>query len=247
MTKATNTLRLHLSSGFTQIPNSTVRDKNLSFRATGLLTYMVSMADGWVFSVNRLANAKSDGKDSAAAAARELEVYGYLLRQRVRDGNGRLGGVVWHIADHPAFLNQSADLPQQANPDTGNPDADFPCPANPPLRKLCKQNHHLEKNEEESDAADFELMTNLLRAASDVGEIGLKTTDALTTLVANCWVAHGGDRKKDVEHIRNFILSLPCVDEDGYEKWDEALAWEIRRCCKFPSQLSKLKLTQISC
>ena len=62
MKKESNTLRLHLSGQFVQIPNSTVRDKNLSFRATGLLAYMLSMADGWVFSVNRLGLAKKDGK-----------------------------------------------------------------------------------------------------------------------------------------------------------------------------------------
>lgn len=252
MKKESNTLRLHLSGQFVQIPNSTVRDKNLSFRATGLLVYMLSMSNGWIFSVNRLGQSKRDGKDSAAAAARELEAVGYLFRERSRDVSGRLTGVTWHIADHPAFLGGSADLPQQANPDTGIPHLDCPDTGIPPLRKPCKQeHHHLEKNDGEASTADHEKsmkaaddLTQLLNSARSVGEIGERTSGALITLIAKTWLEHGGDRAKDVKHVRTFIKELPvpvAEDESDSDKWDEKLAWAVLRC-NFPSELTQMEV-----
>lgn len=82
-------------------------------------------------------------------------------------------------------------------------------------------------------------LSNLLNSALEAGELGPRTADALATLAAKVWVEHGGDRDRDVKHVRNFILGLPAQEED---EWDEKLAWAIRRNCNFPSELLKLEV-----
>ncbi|WP_374203215.1 hypothetical protein [Streptomyces sp. MBT84] len=45
-----------------------------------------------------------DGREAVRAGLKELERYGYLVRERLRRANGTLGEVVYSITDRPATL-----------------------------------------------------------------------------------------------------------------------------------------------
>jgi hypothetical protein len=70
---------------FTIIRNAAVRDERLSWRARGLLVYLVSCPPGWETSIDRLVPLGREGRDAVATALRELESFGYLTRTRLRD------------------------------------------------------------------------------------------------------------------------------------------------------------------
>lgn len=72
--------------GSTEISNEIIDDGDISFNATGILAYLLSKPDGWVFSIDRIAEAKGDVRSSIQAGIDELEEKGYLLR--VLDENG---------------------------------------------------------------------------------------------------------------------------------------------------------------
>lgn len=71
--------------GFTIIDNSLLNDKLLSFRARGVLAYLLSKPTGWKVSAERLATEAKEGRDAMRTALNEIEAAGYLVRRRWRD------------------------------------------------------------------------------------------------------------------------------------------------------------------
>lgn len=92
---------------FSIVDNATIRDHRLSWRARGLLVYLLSMPDGWTVRSEHLAAQGTEGRDAIRSALRELEANGYLVRRKYQDAGGR-----WRsdsiIYDRPTL---STDLP----------------------------------------------------------------------------------------------------------------------------------------
>lgn len=71
---------------YTKVPNSYLRDKELSLKAKGLLTQILSLPEDWNVSIARLAGMNADGQAAMKAAIKELEERGYLSRRQIRNG-----------------------------------------------------------------------------------------------------------------------------------------------------------------
>ena len=72
--------RVNKTRDFTVMGNTHLRDKNLSLKAVGLLSKMLSFNDGWQFSTRGLAAICKEGPDAILSALKELEKNGYLVR-----------------------------------------------------------------------------------------------------------------------------------------------------------------------
>ena len=118
--------RVNKNRGYTVMANFHLRDKNLSLKAVGLLSKMLSFNDGWQFSTRGLSAICKEGPDAILSALRELENYGYLVRHQARDEKGRMSSMVFEIYEKPQEV-----LPEAGNPYTGNPDADNPVTEKP--------------------------------------------------------------------------------------------------------------------
>ncbi|MFF1626490.1 hypothetical protein [Streptomyces sp. NPDC058272] len=90
---------------FTQIANGLFRDSRLSFKAKGIFGYVSTHRDGWQVTLAHLVAVGPDGREAVRAGLKELERYGYLIRERLRRPNGTLGEVVYSITDRPATLD----------------------------------------------------------------------------------------------------------------------------------------------
>ena len=118
--------RVNKNRGYTVMANFHLRDKNLSLKAVGLLSKMLSFNDGWQFSTRGLSAICKEGPDAILSALRELENYGYLVRHQARDEKGRMSSMVFEIYERPQEV-----LPEAGNPYTENPDADNPVTEKP--------------------------------------------------------------------------------------------------------------------
>lgn len=80
--------------------NYYLTDNNLSLKAKGLLSLMLSLPEDSVFTVNELTPHCRDGKSAIQSALKELVDYCYLRRNKTRD---RLGHYVytWDIYEDP--------------------------------------------------------------------------------------------------------------------------------------------------
>ena len=114
---------------FTVISNNEVQDKRLSWKARGIFSYLWSMPDNWDFYETEVAKHAPDGRDSLRSGLIELEKYGYLKRNRVRN-NGQLGGTVWIITDNPTPKSENP-TPKSENP---TPMLENPTQENPTLQ-----------------------------------------------------------------------------------------------------------------
>ena len=65
--------RVNKSRNYTVMSNFHLRDKNLSLKAVGLLSKMLSFNDGWKFSTRGLSAICKEGPDAILSALRELE------------------------------------------------------------------------------------------------------------------------------------------------------------------------------
>ncbi|WUV40675.1 helix-turn-helix domain-containing protein (plasmid) [Streptomyces sp. NBC_01483] len=90
---------------FTQVANGLFRDSRLSYKAKGIFGYVSTHRDGWQVTVAHMVSVGPDGREAVRAGLKELERYGYLIRERMRRPNGTLGEVVYSITDRPATLD----------------------------------------------------------------------------------------------------------------------------------------------
>lgn len=77
------------------------RDTRISWKAVGLLTYLLSRPDGWKFFASELEKRHTDGKNSVSSGLIELEATGYLRREVIRGERGRFQTKKWHVSEKP--------------------------------------------------------------------------------------------------------------------------------------------------
>lgn len=129
--------RIEKNKDYTVMANHHLRDKKLSLKAKGMLSYMLSLPDDWDYTVKGLEKTLREGREAISSALKELEKNGYLTRKRKRDGYNRLlSGSEYTIYEKPitgfpsqAFFdadNENTAVPalqelEQAEPKTGFP------------------------------------------------------------------------------------------------------------------------------
>lgn len=74
---------------FTVVDNRPIEDPALSFRALGMLAYLLSKPDGWEVSYRHLSTVKAEGQHAVRMALAELEQLRYLVRRKEQGGDGR--------------------------------------------------------------------------------------------------------------------------------------------------------------
>lgn len=94
-------------SNFVVIGNHHIRDKNLSLKAIGLLTIILSLPDDWDFSLTGLVKMRKEGIDAIRSTVKELEKAGYLRKTAIRDEKGRFGKTEYEVSETPKFKNES--------------------------------------------------------------------------------------------------------------------------------------------
>ena len=75
-------LRRERRDRFTIVDNSMIEDKRLSYKAIGLLTYLLSRPDGWAANYRHLSEMHDDGETSVRSGLDELRTCGYLEQRR---------------------------------------------------------------------------------------------------------------------------------------------------------------------
>lgn len=108
---------------YTIITNSTIRDMRLRNKDIGALVRLLSLPDGWEFSVRGLIVGKvmPDGKEAIGASLRQLEKYGYLRRiQRINE-QGHFAGREWEVRETPITVFPSSGKPPTGKPPTRKP------------------------------------------------------------------------------------------------------------------------------
>lgn len=122
--------RVAKTRDYTVMSNYHLRDKNLTLKAKGLLSLILSLPEDWNYTTRGLAAICKEGVDSIGAALRELESAGYLTRHRLRDRSGRISDTEYVVYESPRTETE-ADSPDKVSQGTDEPDMASPCTENP--------------------------------------------------------------------------------------------------------------------
>ncbi|MBE7123656.1 DnaD domain-containing protein [Bacillus cereus] len=120
--------RVKKDNNYSVINNTGLKDKRLSWKAKGILAYILTLPDDWVFYREELSQHAKDGINSLRAGMKELKEYGYIKRFPIKDAKNKI--VRWETIIYEIPLD---DFPPVENPPVGKPDAGKPLVEN---RKL---------------------------------------------------------------------------------------------------------------
>ena len=132
--------RVERNTGYTVMSNHHLRNKELSLKAKGLLSQMLSLPEDWDYTLKGLSHINREKIDAIREAVKELEKAGYIVRSRERDEKGRLRGADYIIYEQPQPPDQqppgdeqppTLDLPTLENPTLENPTQEKPTLENP--------------------------------------------------------------------------------------------------------------------
>jgi hypothetical protein len=148
-------VRVHKTGNFTIMSNYHFKEREMSLKAKGLLSLMLSLPDTWNYSVSGLVTLSKDGKDGVMTALAELEKFGYLTRERLVNEKGQFSGIEYNIYEQP----------QKENPTAENPITEISATENPPLlstnefknKELKTDNNFIYIEEMLNNLSDWEL------------------------------------------------------------------------------------------
>jgi hypothetical protein len=138
---------------YAQIDKTVLNDTRLSWKAKGLLAFLLSKPDTWEINIKNLIKQAKDGKEAVYSGINELIQFGYIVRVESRN-KGRFAQIEYLIYENPQLVTatnstgfkEESELIQQnpsktplpenpdtVNPDTAKPEPAFPDTENPPL------------------------------------------------------------------------------------------------------------------
>lgn len=109
--KKTQIFRSSKKSNYTIVNNEVLRRKDLSWKAKGMLVYILSLPDDWIVYLEEIMKHSTDGKASFRSGWKELEEKGYVKRVAYRESG--------KIKEWRTVVSENADLA------TFSPDTDF--------------------------------------------------------------------------------------------------------------------------
>lgn len=258
--------RVEKTRDYTVMSNHHLRNTELSLKAKGLLSLMLSLPENWDYTTKGLSLICKDGIDSINGGIRELEANGYVIRRRLRNEKGQLTTTEYTIFEQPQTLDTNGIPPKRENPILGNPIQEKPIVENPILDKP--------KQDEPILGNPHQLSTNILNTNS-------LNTDILITEVSNPYPSNPNQSSKDqtsresqnpirydgigcdsLEQVRELVLKNleyeHIKNQHNRDRLDEIVDLMVETLCStkatinvagddYPAQLVKEKLLRINC
>ena len=136
--------RIERTRDYTVMSNHHLRNANLSLKAKGLLSMILSLPEEWNYTTRGLASICKEGVDAIGSALKELETAGYIVRRQLRGTNGRITDTEYVIYEQPQ--------PDMSQPDTASPDTENPDMVKPDTEKPAELN--IEKSNTQKSITD---------------------------------------------------------------------------------------------
>ena len=94
---------------YVQIDKTVLNDTRLSWKAKGLMAFLLSKPDTWEINIKNLIKQAKDGKEAVYSGITELIQFGYLVRTESRN-MGRFAQVVYLIYENPLVHPTQSDF-----------------------------------------------------------------------------------------------------------------------------------------
>lgn len=135
--------RVERNRGYTVMSNHHLRNRDLTLKAKGLLSQMLSLPDNWDYTLAGLSRINRESIDAIRTAVWELEKAGYITRRQGRDEKGKMTAIEYTIYEQPQ--PPALDCPVLENPTTDKPILENPTPDNPTTENPTQLNKEIQK------------------------------------------------------------------------------------------------------
>lgn len=135
--------RVEKNKGYTVMSNHHLRNKELSLKAKGLLSQMLSLPEDWDYTLAGLSLINRESIDAIRTAVWELEKAGYITRRQGRDEKGKMTAIEYTIYEQPQ--PPALDCPVLENPTTDKPILENPTPDNPTSENPTQLNKEIQR------------------------------------------------------------------------------------------------------
>ena len=100
--------KIEKNKNYTVMSNYHLQDRNLSYKAKGLLSFMLSLPDDWDYSLKGLCKISKENETSIKTGLKELKDYGYLVIDKLFPNQTQSGKIEYryNIYEIPITLNQ---------------------------------------------------------------------------------------------------------------------------------------------
>lgn len=132
-------LKKVVRTNFTVVPNYLTEDPDLSWKAKGMLVYLLGRPQNWEINIPHLATISTDGENSTRSGFAELEAAGYAHRLRHTNEAGQVTS--WSV-----YVRQDKNDAWPFEPDGGNPHVDNPDVEKPHVENRDQVSKDITKN-----------------------------------------------------------------------------------------------------
>lgn len=222
-------IRTHKNKNFTVLDNTGLRDKNLTWQAKGMLSYLLSLPDDWKIYVKELSGRSKNGRDATGNILKELINKNYIVRSEKRE-KGKFKGHNYDVYE------KGTNKPKTENPDTVNPDAGKPDTENPTLlntdfiKNEFKENTEKSKKEKEKSPPPSKDIFNEIQ--NDWNELADRTAiskvNAITKSRKNKIKKRLQESEFNFEKILKEISETPFLQGNNNRGWKVSFDWIIK-------------------
>ena len=138
--------RVERNTGYTVMSNHHLRNKELTLKAKGLLSQMLSLPEDWDYTLAGLSYINRESIDAIRTAVWELEKAGYITRRQGRDEKGKMTAIEYTIYEQPQ--SPGSHSPGLENPTPGKPILENPIPGNPTSENPTQLNKDISSKEQ---------------------------------------------------------------------------------------------------
>lgn len=189
-----NVIRVQKNKNYTTMANYHLKDKNLSLKAVGLLSKILSLPENWVLSVNGLVSIVKEGRDAVRSCLAELKANGYLKVESLRDKEGHIIGTRYTVMEKPLYFENEKNA-EPEKPETENPSLENPTLVNPPLespRLLSTKEINYEKERENTPHTQPSPTLEQVKAYFQAQHLNGNADDFFRYFEAGGWVSQSG-------------------------------------------------------
>jgi hypothetical protein len=105
---------------FVMIDRRPIENPKISWKAKGILAYLLSRPDNWIVRLGDLVKRSPDGVFAIRGAINELQAAGHVHRKEVREANGRFVRYELEVYELPFTSKPVINYPQADNPQADN-------------------------------------------------------------------------------------------------------------------------------
>lgn len=256
------TIRVTKRTRYAVVAQETVNDTTLSFRARGVLFWLLEKPDDWRCDSTTISRSGTEGREAVRAALRELEDAGYLRRTKTHGEGGHWKTVV-EVYERPT----SAQEPGAGQPGVGSPGVGFlgakgPSTKTQPLDQSSSSSTGSHKSDpptgaeeegatqpkDEPDAVEAAARLHAERALEKRGRANIGNHRGWKDEARKRWLEDYGDEARCLlaEDSELTAEELLASIEGKPEGWGEGLGYVLNELVEYPDITDEQRATTLA-